>query len=110
MSKILAIDDNSDNLIILKALIQDAFIESVFYPALNGPTGIELAIEVDPDVILLDIVMPEMDGFEVCRRLKEIDKVCDIPVIFLTAIQESRDTRIKALEIGAEAILTKPID
>ena len=110
MPRILAIDDNSDNLIILKALIHDSFIDSVFYPALNGPTGIELAIEVDPDVILLDIVMPEMDGFEVCRRLKEIDKLCDIPVIFLTAVQESRDTRIKALEIGAEAILKKPID
>ena len=110
MSKILAIDDYNDNLIILKALIQDAFTESVFYPALNGFEGIELAIKIDPDVIILDILMPEMDGFEVCRRLKQIDKVCDIPVIFLTAVQDTRNTRIKALEIGAEAILSKPID
>ena len=110
MSKILAIDDNNDNLISLKAMIQDAFSESVFYPALNGTKGIELAVEIDPDVILLDIVMPGMDGFEVCHRLKQIDKVRDIPVVFITATRETRDTRIKALEIGAEAILTKPID
>ena len=85
MSKILAIDDNSDNLIILKALIHDAFIESVFYPALNGPTGIELAIEVDPDVILMDIVMPEMDGSDSGVA------AAGLTVVFNKAIQASVD-------------------
>ena len=110
MLRILAIDDNKDNLFTLEVLIRDAINELFFFHALNGIKGIELAVENDPDVILLDIVMPEMDGFEVCSRLKQIDKVRDIPVIFLTAARETRETRIRALEIGAEAILTKPID
>ena len=71
MSKILAIDDNKDNLTILKALIQDAFLESVFYPALNGKKGIEMAMEFDPDVILLDIVMPGIDGIRVVKEIRD---------------------------------------
>lgn len=108
--KILAIDDNSDDLISLKAILQDAFPDSVFYSAINGPKGIELAIAVDPDVILLDIIMPQMDGFEVCRQLKQNKRLCDIPVVFLTAMKEDRYNRIKALDAGGEAFLYKPID
>jgi len=110
MAKILAIDDNSDNLISLKAIINDAFPDSVLFTALNGPSGIELAISNDPDVILLDIIMPFMDGFEVCRLLKQDERVSHIPVIFLTSIQGDKENRIKALEVGAEAFLSKPID
>lgn len=110
MVTILAIDDNKDNLISLKAIIQDAFPHSIFFSALNGRIGIELAIKHDPDVILLDIVMPEMDGFEVCRMLKNDENVSNIPVVFLTASTGSKESRIKALEVGAEAFLSKPID
>ena len=110
MTKILAIDDNKDNLISLKALIMDAFPDSIVLMALNGPTGITLAVENDPDVILLDIIMPDIDGFEVCRQLKQEERVCDIPVVFLTAIKGDKDNRIRALEVGAEAFLAKPID
>ncbi|MEI6309260.1 MAG: ATP-binding protein [bacterium] len=61
-------------------------------------------------MILLDIVMPGMDGFEVCRTLKRNERLRTIPVVFLTALKTSRESRIKALEVGAEAFLAKPID
>ena len=110
MTKILAIDDKNDNLITLGAIIKDYFPEAFFDTALSGKKGIELAISTDPDVILLDINMPDMDGFEVCRQLKEDARACNIPVVFLTAMKEDRDKRIKALEVGVEAFLFKPID
>ncbi|MDD4921072.1 MAG: response regulator [Bacteroidales bacterium] len=108
--KILAIDDNKDNLISLKAILREAFPEAVLYTANSGPQGIELAQEMDPDVILLDIIMPDMDGYEVCRRLKQDPGLCDIPVVFLTALKECKANRINALNAGAEAFLSKPID
>jgi len=110
MPKILAIDDINDNLISLKAIINDAFPGTVVMTSLNGQKGIELAIANNPDVILLDIIMPEMDGFEVCRFLKLDERVRDIPVVFLTALKGDKESRIKALEVGAEGFLSKPID
>lgn len=110
MIKILAIDDNKDNLITLGAIIKDSFPEVVFINALSGKEGIEFATIENPDVILLDIIMPDMDGFEVCRHLKQDERTRDIPVIFLTASKESKEVRIKALEVGGEAFLYKPID
>ncbi len=110
MIKILAIDDNSDNLISLRAIVVNAFPDSALYTALDGPAGIELAGSMDPDVILLDIIMPNMDGFEVCRRLKILETTSDIPVVFLTSLNGDKCNRIKALEVGAEAFLSKPID
>jgi len=108
--KILAIDDNKDNLISIKALINEAFPNAAIYTALSGSKGIEIAESEDPDVILLDVVMPDMDGFEVCRRLKENIKLCDIPVVFVTALKGDKESRILALEAGGEAFLAKPID
>ena len=78
--------------------------------ASSGPEGLDIAATKDPDVILLDIVMPGMDGFEVCRRLKSDSKSCDTPVVFVTAIKGDKENRILALECGAEAFLAKPID
>lgn len=110
MVKILAIDDKKSNLFSLEAIINDAFSDSILITALDGPNGIKLAIVEDPDVIILDILMPDMDGFEVCRQLKIDQRVRDIPVVFLTVIKGDKESRIKALEIGAEAFLSKPID
>jgi len=110
MVKILVIDDINDNLISLKAIIKDTLPDVEVYTALKGQTGIELTKENDPDVILLDIVMPEMDGFQVCRLLKMDEKVQDIPVVFLTAQKADKESRIKALEIGVEGFIAKPID
>ena len=72
--------------------------------------GIELATAEDPDVILLDIVMPGMDGFEVCKKLKSDKNLRDIPVVFVTALKGDQENRIRALECGAEAFLAKPLD
>lgn len=108
--KILTIDDNPDNLITVNALIHDMFPNAEVSQASNGLDGLRLAAQVDPDVILLDVVMPGMDGFEVCRRLKHDQKLQDTPIVFLTALKGDKDSRIKALYYGAEAFLSKPID
>lgn len=110
MIKILAIDDINDNLVSLKAILKDLFADAVVLTAQSGPEGIELAIAENPDVILLDIVMPGMDGFEVCQQLKTNEQVRDTPVVFLTALKRDKAYRIKALEYGAEGFLSKPID
>ena len=108
--KILVIDDNQDNLITLKAVVSDVLPGTEVLTALTGWKGIELALAENPDVILLDIIMPEMDGFEVCRRLKHDERLQHIPVLFLTALKTNREIRMKALETGAEAFLSKPFD
>jgi PAS domain S-box-containing protein len=110
MTKILAIDDINDNLISLKAILHDASADVEVFTALSGKKGIEMAMDIDPDVIFLDIVMPGMDGFEVCRTLKKNPVLQDTPVIFLTALKETKENRLHALNAGAEAFLTKPID
>jgi len=109
-ANILLIDDIQDNLTSLQAVIRDAFPGARVLTALNGTRGIELARAEDPDAILLDIVMPGMDGFEVCRRLKADEQLQHIPVVFLTARQTDRESRIRALEFGAEAFLSKPLE
>jgi len=108
--KVLAIDDNQDNLTTLKAVISDRLPGTKILTALDGQTGIQLAIEEDPDVILLDIVMPGMDGFSVCLKLKEDTRLHAIPVLFLTALRTDQESRVKALEVGAEGFLPKPFD
>ncbi len=108
--KILAIDDNPDNLITMRALVQEAFSDALIFTATSGKLGIELAKKQDPDVILLDIVMPEIDGYEVCKKLKSDDMLKDIPIIFVTALKVDRESRLHAVELGAEAFIAKPID
>ena len=108
--KILAIDDNADNLVVLKALLDETFPAAKFISALSGKKGIELCLTEKPDVILLDIVMPEMDGYEVCQILKANDRTKTIPVVMITAARTDKESRIKALEFGADAFLTKPLD
>ncbi len=108
--KVLAIDDSPDNLLTLEAVLGDALPECRLTTASNGPSGIALARAEDPDVILLDIIMPGMDGYSVCRQLKEDHRLRAIPVVFLTALRDDRDSRVKAVEVGAEAFLSKPFD
>ena len=107
---LLAIDDKPDNLTSLKAVVSDQLPGAKVLTALNGPKGIELARSEDPDVILLDIVMPGMDGFEVCRRLKADERLASIPVLFLTALRTDRNSRIQALEAGGDGFLSKPLN
>ncbi|MDZ5724183.1 HD domain-containing protein [Acetobacterium sp. K1/6] len=108
--KILVIDDNRDNVIVLKALIQDAFPEVRVLAAFGGKAGFDMAASEDPDVIFMDIIMPEMDGFDVCRQLKARPDLADIPVVFVTASRGDKEHRILALECGGEGFLSKPFD
>lgn len=108
--KILVIDDQPDNLFSIKVLIKEAFKNSFVLTSLSGAKGIELALIEQPDVILLDVIMPEMDGFEVCRIIKANSQLEGIPVVFVTALKGDRESRIKALEAGGDAFLIKPVD
>jgi PAS domain S-box-containing protein len=109
-TKVLAVDDNQDNLTTIKALVREAFPAIQTLTATNGKAGIALARAEDPDVILLDILMPGMDGFAVCRELKAHEVLRDIPVVFVTALKADKENRIRALEAGAEGFICKPID
>lgn len=110
MIKILAIDDNNDNLIALSATLRISIPEAAVITATNGKVGIELAEQEQPDVILLDIIMPGMDGYEVCGKLKKLDSVKHIPIIMLTAARTDAESKIKALNLGADTFLAKPIE
>ncbi|NOY95149.1 MAG: response regulator [Chlorobi bacterium] len=78
--------------------------------ALSGREGIKIAREEHPDTILLDIIMPGMDGYETCKRLKADESTKHIPVIMLTAIKTDIKSKVKGLDTGADAFFTKPID
>lgn len=108
--KILVVDDHNDNLITMRALVLESFPYAKIYTALSGKDGIDIAKTTDIDVILLDILMPEMDGFEVCSLLKKDPDTSDIPVVFVTALKADKANRIKGIEVGGDAFLSKPID
>ena len=110
MKKILAIDDQQDNLTSVEAVIKINLPECKVFTALSGKEGIKLAKKEQPDVILLDIIMPIMDGFEVCTRLKSDELTKHIPVVMITAIKTDPKSRIRGLNLGADAFLPKPID
>ncbi len=104
---ILIVDDAPENLDILKRTLLD---EYMVRPAINGPLALRLALMTpQPDLILLDIMMPEMDGYEVCRQLKRDLRTQDIPVIFVTAKTGDQD-ELEGLQIGAVDYITKPIN
>lgn len=102
---ILAIDDVPQNLDVIKGVLSDQY---KVLGAINGPLGIKIAETQKPDLILLDVMMPEVDGYEVCRRLKQNPETVDIPIIFVTAKVESEDEE-RGLQLGAVDYITKPI-
>ena len=103
---ILVVDDTPDNLILMNSLLKGDYKVKI---ANGGAKALKIAeSDSPPDLILLDIMMPGMDGYEVCRRLKRNPKTMDIPVIFLTAKAEVEDEK-KGLELGAVDYITKPI-
>ena len=110
MIKLLSIDDQRDNQITIKGALSSYFKGADFYFALSGKDGIRIANEANPDIILLDIMMPEMDGFETCRLIKADSKLKYIPVILLSAIGSKTENRIKGMEMGADAVMSKPFD
>jgi PAS domain S-box-containing protein len=110
MPRLLIIDDKRDNLISIEALLKNLMEGLEIISALSGKEGIALAKKENPDLILLDIYMPEMDGFEVCKKLKSNKLTKPIPIIMLTAIKTDQASKLKGLELGADAFLTKPLD
>ena len=110
MKTILAIDDQKDNLTTIKAVMKDYMPNCKVITALSGSEGIKIAREQQPDTILLDIIMPGMDGFEVCKEIKADNSTKPIPVIMLTAIKTDAESRVRGLNLGADAFLSKPID
>lgn len=103
---ILVVDDQPDNLHLMKQILMSEY-RLLF--AKNGQRALELAVEQKPDLILLDVMMPNMDGFEVCRRLKADSHTADIPVIFVTAISDIED-EAEGFDIGAVDYITKPVN
>lgn len=104
MPRILIVDDSALNLKIISGLLGD---EYEVYTAANGEAAISLASEKAPDLILLDVIMPGMDGLAVCRFLKGQTATADIPIIFITVVSEPKDI-VKALEAGGQDYITKP--
>ncbi len=107
LPKVLVVDDQPVNVKLLQRKLERAGMTVL--AAFRGDEALRIAEEHSPDIILLDIMMPEVDGFEVCRRLKEKPGTKHIPVIFITA-KTSREGKLKGLGSGAADYITKPID
>ncbi|CAK0773540.1 Response regulator receiver protein [Gammaproteobacteria bacterium] len=105
-SKILIVDDVPSNVMTMAGILPDSYQLIV---ASNGPDALETAASEQPDLILLDIVMPEMDGYTVCERLKADNKTRRIPVVFVTGNTDPEQI-VRGIEVGAFYYLTKPID
>jgi len=104
--KILIADDEKANLDVLIHILKDSYI---VYPAKSGEAALKKAAEVQPDLILLDIIMPDMNGFDVLQRLKDDDLTQHIPVIFITALSNSEDEK-RGLRLGAVDYIVKPFN
>jgi len=104
---ILVVDDTPDNLTLMAGLLKPIYSVKL---AISGEKALQIAAAAEkPDLIILDIIMPGMSGFQVCERLKSDDSTHDIPVIFLTAMTSTEDER-KGLELGAVDFITKPVN
>ena len=106
-SKILVVDDTEPNLRLLRALLAGAGYEVV--TAGCGVEGVAAAARENPDLILLDIMMPDLTGFEVCQRLRAAPDTRQTPIVFLTALHEMED-HMRAVDVGGDDVLTKPIN
>jgi len=106
-ARILVVDDIDSNVRLLEAKLRLEYYEVL--TARSGPEALAAARRVNPDLVILDVMMPGMDGFEVCRRLKDDPETCFIPVVLLTALDQ-REDRLRGLSCGADDFLTKPFD
>lgn len=108
--KILVIDDNENNLLLIQYILEKSHPEYIIIMASSGVDGIEIAQSELPEAILLDIFMPEMDGFETCRILKSTEITSSIPILMISAGGQSSEIRIEGLHAGADAFISKPFE
>lgn len=107
-SKVLVVDDNIQNLELLQAYMEE--LDGVTtVAATDGVEALEKVASENPDLILLDVMMPKMSGFEVCKRLKSDPKTSNIPVVMVTALNELGDIE-RGVECGTDDFLTKPVN
>src|ERR1700744_47472 len=106
-ARVLVVDDILSNVKLLEAKLSAEYFEVV--SAFNGLDALARIEEHAPDIVLLDVMMPGMDGFEVCRRIKSNPKTAHIPVVMVTALDQPSD-RVAGLDAGADDFLTKPVD
>lgn len=106
-AKILLVDDSGTSLMMGRMILQKGPYELV--SARNGVEAVKMAVDERPDLILLDIVMPEMDGFEACRRIREMQETCDIPIIMVTTKGDEESVE-QGFRLGCNDYLTKPIN
>jgi two-component system alkaline phosphatase synthesis response regulator PhoP len=104
---VLVVDDNQQNRELLQAYLEDVECRAV--PAQDGPEALAIIAKNPPDLILLDVMMPKMSGFEVCRRIKNDPKTSDIPVIMVTALNEFGDIE-RGIDSGTDDFLSKPVN
>ncbi len=105
--KVLVIDDSYINRVFIQKLIKTSLPNYKYIEADSGIMGIQKAKEENPDVILLDIMMPDLDGYEVCIRIKKYEKLKEIPIIFVSALNEI-DDKTRGFEVGGVDYITKP--
>jgi two-component system cell cycle response regulator len=106
-ARVLVVDDIPSNIKLLEARLAAEYFEVD-----SAPNGVDALTKIgahEPDIVLLDVMMPGMDGFEVCRRIKSNPKTAHIPVVMVTALDQTSD-RVAGLDAGADDFLTKPVD